>query len=58
MLDLNTTISVDTLQTVIGNAATGEQPPEKSNGANKIPGVTARDWFALGDRVVDMARKG
>ncbi len=51
MLNLNTSTSVETLAAAIVGAATDERPLEKDTVMNEISKVTAREWFALGNRV-------
>ena len=51
MLNLNTPTSVEASEAAIVGAATGEQPVENNMRMNGISKVTAREWFALGNRV-------
>ncbi len=51
MLNLNTPTSVETPAVAIVGAATDERPLEKDTVMNEISKVTAREWFALGNRV-------
>ncbi len=51
MLNLNASTSVENLAAAIVGAATDEQPLEKNAVMNEISKVTAREWFALGNRV-------
>ncbi len=51
MLNLNTPTSVETLAAAMVGAAIEERPLEKNAVMNEIPKVTAREWFALGNRI-------
>ena len=51
MLKLNKPTSVETPKAAIVGAATDEQLLEKNTVMNEISKVTAREWFALGNRV-------
>ncbi len=51
MLNLNTPTSVETPAVAIVGAATDERPLAKDTVLNEISKVTAREWFALGNRV-------
>jgi hypothetical protein len=51
MLTLNKSTSVETPEAAIVGAGTDEQLFEKNTVMNEISKVTAREWFALGNRV-------
>ena len=51
MLTLNQPKSVETAQAAILRAATDERSLERSPVINRISNITAREWFALGDRI-------
>lgn len=51
MLNLNNTTTLETPEAAIVGAATDEQLFEKNTVMNGISKVTARKWFALGNRV-------
>ena len=51
MLTLDKPTSVETRAAIIGGAATDEPLLDRNSTATEIPRVTAREWFALGNRV-------
>ena len=51
MLNLNKPTSVETPEAIILGGATEGQPHAKNTVKNEIAKVTAREWFALGNRV-------
>ncbi len=51
MLNLNKLMSVETPEPAIVGAAPDVQLLEKNTVTNEISKVTAREWFALGNRV-------